>query len=127
MTKVRFNNDQVDVKSFTEADFTRHGVTNQGAVTFNAKNDFTNDLSPEAFELLKGFGEPFVEVSDAEQGELELEGGDAEDVPYTEWSKSELQAAIDERNVGRSDEDKLRRTGTIAELADVLTEDDSEA
>src|SRR5215510_7009408 len=45
-----------DVVQLSEDDFTRHDVTDQGAVVFNAENDWTAELSEAAAELLKGQG-----------------------------------------------------------------------
>jgi len=126
--RVRYTNPLISERSFSEEDFKRHGVTNQGAVSFGPDNDFTAELSEEAFAYLKGIGEPFVEVSvsaepepeDQGQGELDF----SEEVPYANLSKSELQDIIDERNEGRHEEDQLRRTGTIATLAALLEADD---
>lgn len=114
--KVRYDNPLVDEFILVPEDFTRHGVTHDGVV-FNAENDMTVDLSQEAFDKLKELNIPVVEVTEED---LEEDG----DKPYTEWSKKELTDEIDARNEGRDEADVLRKSGTIAELAAILTSDD---
>lgn len=59
-------------------------------------------------------------------GSVPNDGSDEPVPPYEEWSKKDLQAEIDRRNEDREEENKIPRSGTIAELADRLTEDDNE-
>jgi hypothetical protein len=56
------------------------------------------------------------------EAEETLDGSDAEEVPYTEWSKAELTTEIKRRNAEEGQ--SLKTTGTQAELAKVLEDDD---
>lgn len=53
-----------DRLEFTKSDFDRHGI-DQGAVHFDAKNNFTTDLSEEAANFLKDQGHPLEQVEEA--------------------------------------------------------------
>ena len=109
---------RADRRTFSEEDFTRHDVTDQGAVAFDRSNNFTADISEAAAELLKKLGEP-IEVVDG-QSELELDEGRS----YEDMTKKELLAEIDRRNEDRDEEDHLPTSGVKADLVLVLEEDD---
>lgn len=47
-----------------------------------------------------------------------------EEVPYSEWSKSDLRAEIDRRNEDRDEADRIPVSGTATELAERLETDD---
>lgn len=74
-----------DEKSFVKADFDRHIEDNQqGAVKFNAKNDFTNDLTEEAAAFLIEQGEPFVLTSEhqaAQQAKIDQANAETKEAP----------------------------------------------
>lgn len=53
-----------DSVSFTEEDFSRHGIDDQGEVTFDRDNDFTAELSDGAFEYLRSQGFTFMRSED---------------------------------------------------------------
>lgn len=57
-----------------------------------------------------------------ESAEDSTEGQDER--PYAEWSKTELRAEIDRRNEERDEEDRIAVSGTAADLAGRLIEDD---
>jgi hypothetical protein len=90
--------------------------------------DWTQPLSPEDAEwaaqfhglhggMLAANREQFPQSPAAE-----LTGEDAEVPPYAEWSKAEL---VDETKRRNNEEDKsLKLTGTVAELAKQLEDDD---
>lgn len=52
---------QVSERNFSKADFTDNGIEDQGAVKFNRRNRFTEEVSDEAADLLMETGE-FEEV-----------------------------------------------------------------
>jgi hypothetical protein len=53
-----------------------------------------------------------------------LEGADAEEPPYAEWSKADLLSETKRRN--EEEGTTLKTTGTVAELAQQLENDDKE-
>lgn len=53
------------------------------------------------------------------------DSGDAGEKPMSKWTKDELVAEVEKRNVDREDDAKLPATGTKAELLAALEADDA--
>lgn len=84
-----------DVVSFVKDDFVRHGIEDQGAVHFDAKNDFTATVSDAAWEFLKGRG-GFSEVF-----KLSEASGEPATVADTGDVESTADTAAPEASTGR--------------------------
>lgn len=67
-TYVRYNG-RASTRGFTEADFQKKGITDQGDVEFNHDNRWVTEVSPEAAGLLIGMGE-FTKVDKKEADAL---------------------------------------------------------
>lgn len=71
-----------DERSFVKEDFSRHGIEDQGAVKFNAKNKFTAEVSDAAGAWLlsdeSGLKEQFKDADAQEEVEASLDTGDVE-------------------------------------------------
>jgi hypothetical protein len=69
---------------------------------------------------LRAMGVPVVVKEDEE---------DQEDTapPYETWKSADLNAEIDRRNTGRTDLDKISKSGSVTERADRLYVDDEKA
>lgn len=99
------------------------GMSEQAELGPNIGDVGTADESP----IVGGVGtkaEPVPVIQPDLLGSAAEEGGDPSaytDVPYEEWPKKTLQQEIDVRNAGGSN---IRKTGTVAELAAALREDD---
>lgn len=92
--------------------------------------DFTAPLSAEDAEWAAQFHgmhgamlEAHREQFPPEPVAADLSGEDVETEPYTEWAKDDLVAETKRRNVEEGTH--LKVTGTVAELAKQLEEDDT--
>jgi len=109
-----------DEVSLSEEDFTRHDVTDQGAVKFNKDNDFTQPLSDSAAEMLRAQGFQMMSVEDynsfLEKKRADLAEADkaaemetpsfVPPTPSADELRASMQAAIPERpgaDVSRDD------------------------
>jgi len=89
---------------FDKADFSRHDVDDQGAVTFNDNNKKTADVSDAAWTLLKelGFGDVFKETSELTKKEEKAvsEEDDADNPPAAVVAGSENTAGATTPDAG---------------------------
>lgn len=71
-------------------------------------------------------GEDVAEYNErrAAGSEASVDEFDADTTPYPDWPKKELLREIEARNEGRSDDERMSKSGTVAELAERLAEDD---
>lgn len=68
---------------------------------------------------LRAMGVPVVVDETADQDEATEEAP-----PYETWKSADINTEIDRRNVGRSDADKISKSGSVTERADRLYMDD---
>lgn len=91
--------------------------------------DWTQPLSPDDEKWAAQFHGLHGGLLDAHReqfprsAEADLSGEDAEEVPYSEWTKKDLETETRRRN--NEEGTSLKTTGTVAELAKQLEDDDA--
>jgi hypothetical protein len=102
--KVTYTGPMVDERSFSTEDFERHGITQEG-FAFNAANDFTVEISQEAFVFLRDAGEPVLSDEDLPDEE---EPEPSEPFDPNEHSVEEVLAHLGQARAN-DDEDEYNR------------------
>lgn len=118
----------------TPAEEAEHGVIKVtrlggGADEASELGENTGDVGTVTDESFGGVGHRAEPIPVPQALVLDEDGEAADnsalaDTPYEEWPKSNLVAEVDVRNSQPDRETKLRRSGTVADLAAVLREDD---